>query len=324
MLHQFLFAGQIALAWFFALSVVAALLFLPARPLVRVWLRHPHTADAPLAIRLMPAAIAGGIVLTLVLPAFAWLEPSGSAARGERLGLTATLLAVGGAALLAVSFARGLAAVVATRRRLRELVGRGVSPVRGLSDTPLFVSDSPAPCLLLDGLVRPRLFVSRSVLDRLTPAELDRAVAHELAHHRAHDNIKRRLLAFAPDLVWGSRLAGELEHAWRRSAELEADAAASRGGLAQAVTLASALLKVARLCGNRPPVDVGRAAFHDGAPVAERIRRLCAPPSHGDRPARLSLVARGGLAIAFAAAAIDPYPVLAGIHRVTELLVHLP
>lgn len=325
MLHQIFFAAQIALAWFFALSVGAGLMFLAARPVARGVLRGHHPAEAPLAIRLLPAAVSVGTVLALVLPAFAWLEPFGSAASGERLGVAGSLLATGGALLLLVSFGRGVAAVAVTRWRMRALMDRGSRSTGGIAGTPLFVSDSPMPCLLLDGLVRPRLFVSRSVLDRLSPAELDRAVAHELAHHRAHDNIKRRLLAFAPDLVSWSPLARDLERAWKRSAEMEADADATREGEAQAVTLASALLKVARLCGGHPQLDLGRAAFHDGAPVAERIRRLCThQPDRAAQAKNVRLFLRVAALAAFAALAINAVPVLTGIHRVTELIVHLP
>jgi Zn-dependent protease with chaperone function len=323
--HQMFFALQIALAWFFALSAGAALLFVAARPFLLGWIRQRawFAAIAPLAVRLLPAGVSIGIVLALVLPAFAWLEPAGSAARGERLGLTGLLLALGGGAVLAASLTRGLAAVLSTRRRMKILHG-GAARTSPAGHAPLFVSDSPVASVVLDGLLRPRVFVSRSVVDRLSAEELDRAIAHELAHHRAHDNIKRRLLAFAPDLVSHSRLARTLEEAWKHAAELEADAAACRGGDSEAVTLASALLKVVRLNGGRRQLDLGRAAFHDDAPVADRILRLCT------RIGRETPAPRRGAALAAAAltlvawAILVTLPILPAVHRVTEMLVHLP
>jgi Zn-dependent protease with chaperone function len=326
MLHQAWLALQVALTWYFGLSVCAALLFLAARPLAPGWIRSADGAGAALTLRLLPATLSVGTVIALVLPAFAWLEPFGRAARGERLGLTALLLASGGAALLALSVCRGGRAVVLTRRRMRALHGEAVRATGLTSAAPIFVSESPVACVVLDGLVRPRLFVSRSVVERLTREELDRAVAHELAHHRAYDNIKRRLLAFAPDLVSGSRLARELETAWKHGAELRADVAASRGSETQAVALASALIKVARLAEGRPQVDLGRAAFHDGAPVAERIRILCTrttnPLAGGGKVRGLLL---GAAVTAMLLAAIpNASSVLPAVHRVTEFLVRLP
>lgn len=325
MLQHVLLALQVAFAWYFALSACTALVFVAVRPLARAWLCSRPASIGPLTLRLLPAVLATAIVVAVVLPAFAWLEPFGSAVRGERLGLTGLGLACGGAALLVISIGRGLHAVLVSRRRMRGLIATA-SPLPIRSGTvPMFVSESSAPCVVLDGLAKPRLFVSRSVLDCLTPAEFDRAAAHELAHHHAQDNLKRRLLAFAPDLVSGSQLARELEAAWRQAAELEADAAAARGQEADALALASALVKVARLAEGRPSVDCGRAAFHDSAPVAERIRKLCSgTPGAARTDARTEGVLAAATLSLFMGGLTNAPAVLTAAHRVTEWLVHLP
>jgi Zn-dependent protease with chaperone function len=188
---------------------------------------------------------------------------------------------------------------------------------------PVFVSESPVPGVVLDGVIAPRLFVSRSVLDALSLEELNGALAHEMAHHRALDNLKRRMIAFAPDLVSGTRFAQRLEAEWIRRAELEADAAACEGSATQAVALASALIKVARLVAGHPPIDLGRAAFHDGAPVAERIRRLCETPRASAWRAShvVPLLAAAGL---LTAVLVNAVSVLPAVHGLTEWLVHLP
>ncbi|MGE5813294.1 MAG: hypothetical protein ACM36C_02300, partial [Acidobacteriota bacterium] len=180
-------------------------------------------------------------------------------------------------------------------------------------------------CVVLDGLVKPRLLVSRSVVDGLTPEEFERAGAPELAHHRARDTAKRRLLAFAPDLVSRTSLARELEYDWKHSAEVEADADAARTEK-QAVALASALVKVARLSEGKPRLDTGRAAFHDGAPVAHRVRALCEretftpPPRHGFR----ILFGTTAVVLTIAGVLNTTASFLTTIHRITESLVHLP
>jgi hypothetical protein len=324
MLYQLLFAFQIALAWYFALSVITAIVFAAAAPLVRAWLRKEHASNRPLALRLLPSAASLAIVGACVVPAFALLEPSRSGAGGERLGSTALLFAAGGFGIFAVSIARGLKAVCHTRRRMRDLYASSTTSPELTGGAMIFISDSPANCVVLDGLIKPRLLVSRTVLQTLTAEEFEGAVAHELAHHRAHDNAKRRLLAFTPDLVSTGSLARDLEFTWKHAAEVEADAAAVRTE-AQAVALASALVKVARLAEGKPRIDLGRAAFHDGAPVAGRIRALCTRETFAEPPGRR-------LRFLLAPAIVMPTmmwlfyvaPILPTIHRVTEWLVHLP
>lgn len=325
MLYQLFFALQIALAWYFALSAVTAVVFAAAGPLVRAWLRKDHGATRPFALRLFPSAVSVGIVVGLVVPAFAVLEPYRSAAAGERPGWTALVLAIAGAAVFAFSVGRGLMAVWQTRRGMIALYENSVATRDRASGTSVFISDHPVPCVVLDGLVKPRLLVSRSVVDGLTGEEFERAVAHELAHHRARDNAKRRLLAFAPDLVSRTSLARELEYDWKRSAEVEADAAAA-GTEMQAVALASALVKVARLAEGKPRLDVGRAAFHDGAPVAHRVRALCERETFTPSRQHGARILFGATAAVLTIAGVlnTTAPFLPTIHRITEWLVHLP
>jgi Zn-dependent protease with chaperone function len=323
-LYQLLFAFQIALAWYFALSLITAIVFAAAGPLVRAWLPRRHASNRPLGLRLLPSAASLAIVGACVVPAFALLEPYRSTAGGERLGSTALLFAAGGFGIFAVSITRGLKAVCLTRRRMRDLYASSTTSPELKGGAKIFISDSPANCVVLDGLIKPRLLVSRTVLQTLTAEEFEGAVAHELAHHRAHDNAKRRLLAFTPDLVSTSSLARDLEFAWKHAAEVEADAAAVQTE-AQAVALASALVKVARLADGKPRIDLGRAAFHDGAPVADRIRALCMRERSAQPPSRRLRLLFGTAAVAPALAWLfSVAPILPTIHRLTEWLVHLP
>jgi Zn-dependent protease with chaperone function len=128
--------------------------------------------------------------------------------------------------------------------------------------------ESDRPFLVLSGIARPRVIVSRRVLDSLAPEELDVVLRHERAHLRSRDNLKRLCIALAP----GSRI---LERAWARFAEYAADEAAA-GDSSNAVALASALVRVARM-GNVPGVPATAVPFlGDTDDLSNRVERLMA------------------------------------------------
>jgi beta-lactamase regulating signal transducer with metallopeptidase domain len=134
------------------------------------------------------------------------------------------------------------------------------------------------PGVSLAGVVRPRVLVGRTAREALTGAELDVAVAHELAHQRAGDNVTRLLMLCVPDLFGATRAARALESAWRAEAECRADAAAVNGDPRRAATLASALLKVARLA-QPPPVATQSpvwSPFHEPRLLEARVKLLLA------------------------------------------------
>ena len=72
-----------------------------------------------------------------------------------------------------------------------------------LADTsmPAYAIDTDAPVMALVGVLRPRLLITRPVLEALTDEELRASVAHELGHWRAWDNLKRLAMRAAPDLL---------------------------------------------------------------------------------------------------------------------------
>jgi Zn-dependent protease with chaperone function len=156
--------------------------------------------------------------------------------------------------------------------------------------------------------------VARSVLDALTPAELQAVLEHEAAHVHARDNVKRWLLACAPTLGW-RRAALGLERAWEEAAEHEADRASGVG-----LHLASALIKTARLARGGPGPLAPAAAFHGGGNVARRIRELVEARAPLGR--RTSLIPLLWLVAGLLAAALPlGWP---QAHHWAEILVHLP
>lgn len=313
---------QVALAWFFTISIVAALTVIAFQGAVRRQVLASGTARVAFGVRLIPAAVAITMAGGLVVPAFVWLEPSDT---GEYAGWVVRLLAAGGAGLLVFAVVRGVSRVKRSSRALKAHLGRSVRLPGVHGRVAAFSVDSPQPMLLLSGIIRPRLFVSESVLGVLTREELKVSIRHELAHFRARDNLKRLVLAFLPDLVGSSRVARMLEHHWHRAAECDADAAATAGSRRDAVTLAGALVKVARLRAGMPAQAAHCAALDDG-PIADRVTRLLSA-NEGTRDADRRGITWLGIAAAavFGSWAFAALPsVLRMTHQVSEFLVGLP
>ena len=127
------------------------------------------------------------------------------------------------------------------------------------------------------GLFTSRLFVARSVLEACSSEELDAVLAHEGAHARQYDNLRRLALAGTPDLLslWPS--GRRLDAAWMRAAELAADEMAARDR-GRGVDLAAALVKVARLATTATD-PLPASALYRGEPITERVHRLLDPPA---------------------------------------------
>jgi Zn-dependent protease with chaperone function len=180
----------------------------------------------------------------------------------------------------------------------------GTRAARRIADRwRLGILPGPGPVLCNVGFFRPRILVSRGVLELLDPRELAAALAHELAHVVRRDNLKRavaEVLCFAaPVVVWWAdsfRLAvsprseflsvlligaaaGILTRMvivpalayWqeRRCDEWAALAVGDR------LAVASALVKIAAAKAQLPGSPLLSAAFaFYHAPVSTRVRRL--------------------------------------------------
>jgi Zn-dependent protease with chaperone function len=182
---------------------------------------------------------------------------------------------------------------------------------------PAFAVDADAPVMALVGLLRPRLFIMQPILDALTVEELHAAVAHELGHRRAWDNLKRLAMRAAPDLLSATSASRALERRWAAASEHVADRAAGDSGRARCA-LASALVKVARMTPPATSFTEPISTLVDGGDITARVRCLLddAPAPAERRPLRSFAFAIPALAFVLAYA-----PVLRLIHAVTELLV---
>jgi len=265
-----------------------------------------------LAARLLPSLGAALFVAAVFIPAYVLFEPRDT---GE--GFDATLTACAGLAfaLTVVAGYRGLAGWRRVRRHTRDWMAHGAPAVIG--GRRVLVADAETPFLALVGVVRPRLLVTRGLIDALTPEELEASLAHEVGHSRAWDNFKRLAMCASPDLLPASA-ARRLERRWAAAAEHAADGQARGAGMRCA--LAAALVKVARLTPAAPPTLDPISTLIGGGDITDRVRRLL-----DDRlPPRGSRASLWLAAAAVAAVCAGTYlPLLHAVHGATEVLVRV-
>lgn len=210
-------------------------------------------------------------------------------------------LALAASIQLAVSLGIALAAALrtraATRAWLTGSVQLNLDPPAGV---PAYVIDAVAPIVALVGAFRPKLVAARSVVEACTAAELAAIVAHERGHLCSRDNLKRWLMASAPDALRWTTVHQHIAAAWNDAAEDAADDAATPGDAASRVDLAALLIKIARLT----PRPVWPAAtvspFVEPSGLDRRVRRLLAGPgavTSGRSPTLTAIATLAGCAL---------------------------
>lgn len=310
-------AVVLSLAWFAAVNaVVSAVAWLLSGLATQPY--KPRTAGTLLCLRLMPAGVSLLFVAAVFAPVHWRFEPRGM---DESFGVMLYVLAAtGGALILRTAYRVAAVAHAGWRLRACEALPRiaseqaeptGVYEVRGLIGVSLA------------GLLRPRILVGPEVRATLTDAELQAAVAHELAHRAALDNLKRCAMFCAPDMFGHTAAARRLEQRWSAAVEWQADARAVQGDASRAVHLASALVKVARLTTSSTAwVSPAWSTLHDAPLLESRVRRLLggrAPsaecPSWQRTVAIAMIVVVGAIAVGAAGGR--------SLHLLTESLAHL-
>ena len=146
-----------------------------------------------------------------------------------------------------------------------------VDPPAGV---PAYTIESPAPIVALVGVFAPKLIAARTVIESCTIEELTAIVAHERGHLQARDNLKRWLMACAPDALRWTPIHQEIAAAWHDAAEDAADDVATRGDERARANLAALLVKIARLTPGAawPAATVSPFVENDG--LDRRVRRL--------------------------------------------------
>jgi Peptidase family M48 len=180
----------------------------------------------------------------LCVPSSLWLEPRGTHEQVGFLCWTAALLCVLG---FGISIARVFRAVDAALRYTRGYLRAGWEIHVSGESRPLLVIDCDAPLLAVIGVPHPRIVVSRGVLRELPSQQLDAALGHEQAHRASRDNVKRLLILLAPEVFPFCRCFAMLERRWARLTEWAAEDEAIAGDSRRSLSLASALVRAARM-----------------------------------------------------------------------------
>jgi beta-lactamase regulating signal transducer with metallopeptidase domain len=233
--------------------------------------------------------------------------PSGADSLRVALGLGAAVVWGLGALAMLLRLGREARALARLRdasapacARVRASLRRSVR--RGLVDVAPVVRAAAVASPQVAGWWRPWLLVPRDLAERLTPAELDAVLLHELAHLRRGDLRWNLLQCLVLALLWFHPAAWSLQAGLARERERCCDALAVGHGASRAA-LARALVKLAEAAtrartGARPRLAL---AVSRGDGLVERVRTLVGADAPADGvPARRRLA----LALALSAACL--------------------
>lgn len=274
-----------------------------------------------LTVRLLPAAFAAFVVAALCVPSYLWLEPNANA---ERVGIACCVAALLGATMWAVSLLRVSRAIFVSARYRRQYLRRERVTRASMHQAPVVVVESERPLLALAGIIRPRIVVSRAVVQTLSPDQFDAALEHERAHRSSRDNLKRFLLLLAPGFFPFARAFTVLDRSWARFTEWAADDCAADGDLQRSLSLAEALVRVARLGAAQPMSVFFSSLIEDGRDLSIRVDRLLGReplPENPRRGRRALLTGISVLIVGILVAAMMRPATLYSVHRLLEQLI---
>lgn len=314
MLTYFAHGVTLTLSWFLVTNLVISVLvaWSPARATARI-----DSSTLWFALRMAPAAISLAFVAAAFVPSYWRFEPRETV---EGFDVTLTVCAIAAATMLGLGIARGVTAWTAVRRRTRDWLRTATPLSASHGGVDIFAVDSPEPLMALAGIVRPRVFVSARLIAALTADEFAATLEHELSHWRTRDNVKRLAMRMAPDCLAGTASARAIERRWAAAAEHAADDRGAGHDASARCTLASALVKVARLMPQSAPAFEPISTLVGGGELASRVRRLLdepAPVAVARSRSRIAaaMAVAGGVAVAYG-------PLLHAIHEATEILVN--
>ena len=277
-----------------------------------------------LFLRVFPAAIALVAVFGVCAPSYVRFETN---LPSEQVGILCLAIALLGAVVWALALSRGLHAIVSSVRFSRACLALGES---------VHVQDQPSPMLVIPGsnaffaqagILRSQVMISQNLMAEFSSDELAAALQHECAHWISRDNLKRLLFAFLPDVfpLWSGFRA--IERSWAKFAERAADDFVSAQGQNHAVSLASALVRLARMGQVRSPMPTPLATSPLGGTddLSGRVHRLLKPTPavHASALRRLGII-YGIVAVSLTCClgAMAWPTTLAPVHELLERLLH--
>jgi len=305
----------LSLASLFALWALLALVvsaLAPAAVRAASRMKAGSGANFLFALRVLPAFAAVFLVAVLCIPSYLKFEPPSAT---EAIGLGGLLAAGLAIALFGTATVRSTRALFRSSRYTRQAKRSGHAvPRDGIGR--IWILDGSQPHVMLAGLFRPRIFVSRRVVESLETPHFEAVVRHEQAHGAASDNLKKLLLLLAPAPSRFFPGLRSLERAWVRLAEWAADDHATAGNSSNSVLLAEALVRVAKLGSASHGSSLATTLIPDPSDLSRRVDRLLAPAVPAQAP-RLLWAGLLGLGIA-PLLLLQPGP-LAFLHRLLEV-----
>jgi len=272
-------------------------------------------ADLLFALRMFPLITAGLITAVFAIPSFLLLEPR---TIEEPLGGVPLTVGACGVGLAIFGFANAGIAMRRVSRAISTWTGEA-QLVESCANLPILRIAPVVPAMTTVGIVHPRVLMSGAAELMLGTNELHTALNHEIAHVRRRDNLKKLLFRFVafPGM-------SDLENAWLEATEMTADDAAV-SSVAEALDLASALIKLSRLGPLEPQTDLTTALVHDPTSAMNaRVERLIAwkDEPHVTSSNRLSGWHRLSVVlITIAIFALTYTQLLSEVHTATEWLV---
>lgn len=273
------------------------------------------------ALRLLPLGLSLLVVMGLCVPSYLRFEPE---VAGEHVGWVCAVASLLALFVWGISLARVLRATVSSSLYVRRCRRRGYETRLGEQHTPTWVIKEASPFLALAGIVRPRLVISEAVVNALPPDQMTAALRHERAHQASRDNFKRMLVLLAPNSFPWAHTFESIERAWARLTEWAADDRAVDGDSRRSISLAAALVRVARLSATAPPPPLVHSLVSDGENLAARVDRLLRATPRRERPRRSAswLIASSSLIVAaFLAVLTLGSAALPSVHRLLECLI---
>jgi len=272
----FLIGTSLLLTFMLAVAVISATMLSGVWKLSRsrlVRLRPETRARLAFMFRVSPIVIASTVALAFVVPSFLIYEPPNS---GETIGLKLVVIIAIAAFGISAAGYRIFASWWRTRQLLAEWTADATQMAIDGFGIPILKLRHEFPVFAVVGIIHPRLFIAEHVLETLDENELAAVLQHELGHITALDNLKRLGMKLCGDLVVAP-LGRGLDRDWSHAAEAAADEyAVAAGDRNTALSLAGALIKIARIMPQAlPPMPaVSYAYMETGEALAGRVRRL--------------------------------------------------
>jgi len=180
------------------------------------------------------------------------------------------LLWAGGLTLFSgVIFAAFRAAftIISSRRALKKL------PLKFKGAGVVLINDSAMATAFTHGMVHPRIYISKGLMERLNSEELRAVFFHELCHKKSRDPLRFFLLAILKDIFFFIPLAGHGFRLIKKRQEERADDCAV-SSMREPLSIAGALLKLLGQGAAPRPARLSSYILGNRSEPQDRISRL--------------------------------------------------